>query len=357
MIKAGPDEKIYSAVKLATIVDSLAADGVSPTDALDGVHISKSAMSSPTTRVSLNQVIDCYRNAARLSRNPRFAYETGLRFHVSTYGMYGFAILSSMNFRRTMHYAVKYHELATPLADISFKEGAERGEWTIVPIPHPRVDALLYKFLVELQVGIHVSLHRDIMGASFVAHEIHVTYGSPDDARTYLEVFGCRVLFNQPANKLVFDASWLDGAPKLGNEITCSEILTLCDQLMEDLQLRIGIAGKVRELLLVKLMRPTGFDAIANDLHMTTRTLRRKLREENTSFRQLVDELRMHVAIKYLRDTDLTTEDIAHALGFSDAANFRHAFRRWTGVAPREFRSPPGALSTSDATPRPASSS
>jgi AraC-like DNA-binding protein len=66
--------------------------------------------------------------------------------------------------------------------------------------------------------------------------------------------------------------------------------------------------------------------------------LRRKLREEKTSFRNVVDELRMQMAIRYLRDTDLTVEDIAESLGFSDAANFRHAFRRWTNAAPGQFR-------------------
>ncbi len=338
MFKAGPDEKIYPVAKLATIVDSLGAEGISPTDALSGVHISKSALSSPATRVSLNQVIECYRNAARLTRNPRFAYQAGLRFHVSTYGMYGFAILCSMNFRQTMHFAVKYHQLATPLAEISFKEEGNRGVWTFVPIPHPRVDAPLYKFLVELSLGIYLSLHRDVMGPSFVAREIHVTYSPPDDAQTYPEAFGCEVLFSQSENKLVFDAGWLDGTPQLGNEITYSAVLKLCDELLEEMQLGIGLAGKVRELLLINLMRPTSFDAIARYLNMTTRTLRRKLHEENTSFRQLADELRMQVAIKYLRDTDLTIEDIAYALGFSDAANFRHAFRRWTKAGPIEYR-------------------
>jgi AraC-like DNA-binding protein len=72
---------------------------------------------------------------------------------------------------------------------------------------------------------------------------------------------------------------------------------------------------------------------------MSARTLRRKLREEDTSFRQLVDELRRDFALRYLRDTDLTVEEIAETLGFSDAANFRHAFRRWTNTAPYEFRS------------------
>jgi AraC-like DNA-binding protein len=237
-----------------------------------------------------------------------------------------------------MNFAVKYHQLATPLADVSFREASDRGVWTIVPIPHPRVDAGLYKFLVELQFGIHVSLHRDIMGSSFVPRELQVTYSPPDDAQTYAKAFGCEVRFGRSENEFVYDAAWLDAKPTLGNEITYSAILKLCDEELEDLHLRIGIVGKVREVLLVNLMRPTSFDAVARYLHMATRTLRRKLAGENTSFRKLVDELRMHVAIRYLRDTDLTIEEIAYSLGFSDAANFRHAFRRWTKRAPLEFR-------------------
>jgi AraC-like DNA-binding protein len=85
-------------------------------------------------------------------------------------------------------------------------------------------------------------------------------------------------------------------------------------------------------------MRPTSFSDIAGHLNMSARTLRRKLREENTSFRRLADDLRMQMAIKYLRDTDLTVKDIAEVLGFSEAANFRHAFRRWTKAAPHQFR-------------------
>jgi AraC-like DNA-binding protein len=71
---------------------------------------------------------------------------------------------------------------------------------------------------------------------------------------------------------------------------------------------------------------------------MSERTLRRKLQDEHTSFQKLLGELRMHVAIKYLRDTDLTPDEIADALGFSDAANFRRAFVRWTKETPHRFR-------------------
>jgi AraC-like DNA-binding protein len=86
------------------------------------------------------------------------------------------------------------------------------------------------------------------------------------------------------------------------------------------------------------LMRPKRFQDVAQNLSMSARTLRRKLREENSSFRQVVDELRRDVAIRYLRETDLPVKDIAESLGFSDAANFRQAFRRWTKAAPYEFK-------------------
>jgi AraC-like DNA-binding protein len=201
-----------------------------------------------------------------------------------------------------------------------------------------RVDARLYKFLVDMQLGIILSLHRDIMGPSFVARQFHVTYRSPADAPKYPELFGSPVLFGQSENRFLFDAAWLDGTPNLGNEISYATVLGLCDGLMEEFRLRIGLIGKVRQALIVNLMRAMSFDDVAKSLNMSARTLRRKLREENTSFRKLVDELRMDMAIKYLRDTSLTVEDIAEALGFSDAANFRHAFRRWTKAAPHEFR-------------------
>ena len=111
MIQIGPDEKLYPVVKIATVVRSLQAEGVAAKQALERVALSEADLISPATRVSLNQVIQCYRNAVRLSTVPNFAYRTGLRFHVSTYGMYGFAILSSMNFRQTMRFAEKYHQI------------------------------------------------------------------------------------------------------------------------------------------------------------------------------------------------------------------------------------------------------
>lgn len=332
------DDRVYPVAKVALILDALAATGVPKEDALKHLGLSKQAIISPATRVSLNQVIDCCCYAAEQSRDPYFAYRTGLQFHVSAYGMYCFAILSSVNYRRTMQFAVKYHQLAAPLTTMEFIESDGCGIWLLSPLSHARIDAHLLHFFVEMQFGIIVSLQRDIMGSEFFPREFQVTYAPSHDAQEYASVFGAPVLFGQSANRLLFDSSWLDGAPTLGNEITHSTIVGLCDAQIEEFQLARGLAGEVRRLFMKSPDQPIRFRDVAQSLNMSGRTLRRRLREENSSFRRVVDELRRDMAIRYLRETDLTVEDIAEGLGFSDATNFRQAFRRWTKATPHEFK-------------------
>jgi AraC-like DNA-binding protein len=334
----GPNEKVYPVTKVATIVERLISEGVPATEALAGVSLSLTQLNSPAARVSANQVLQSYDNAIRLSRDPQFAYNAGLKFHVSTYGMYGFALLSCPNFRDTMAFAMKYHGLAAPLAEIVFKEEGGAGIWTIVPKPYPRVDDRLYRFIVELQMAIHLSLHRDVMGASFGPSELHFTFARPRPENKGAPAFDCPVLYEQPENRLVFDAHWLDGRPNLGNAVTYAQLCQLCDQLTDELQLSAGMAGRVRSMILTDLVRQADFDSVAERLKMSPRSLRRRLQEEGTSFRELVDQVRAQVAIKYVRDTSLSIEDVTYALGFNDASAFRHAFRRWTGAAPYEFR-------------------
>jgi AraC-like DNA-binding protein len=181
------------------------------------------------------------------------------------------------------------------------------------------------------------------MGASFSPRELHVTYRAEAEVATYADIFGCLVLFNQPENSLLFDAAWLDAKPQYGNEVSYAAVVELCGELLQEIGLRVGIAGKVRQILMTNLLRPMRFEEVASRLGIGARTLRRDLRNANTSFRKLVDELHRSIAIKYLRDTNLRVEDVASLMGFSEAAAFRRAFRRWTNMMPHEFREVSGS--------------
>jgi hypothetical protein len=110
-----PSEKVYPVIKIAFVLDALAAEGMSIDGVLKQMRLSKDAIASSTTRVSLNQIIDCYDYAASRVRDPYFAYRTGLRAHLSAYGMYGFAILEQ-------------HELSPDLsAKMLGRQGAVRN--------------------------------------------------------------------------------------------------------------------------------------------------------------------------------------------------------------------------------------
>jgi AraC-like DNA-binding protein len=345
MVTPSPSVQVYPVVKVSMIVGLLAEKGIGVERALADTGISPDALHSPQARVSITQVIACYRNAMRLSRDPQFAYNAGLRFHLSTYGLYGFAMLSSPDFRDTLQFAVRYHRLATPLSEISTGEEADRAWWDVVPLAHPLVDVDLYRFMVELHFGTLTTLQRDFMGASFSPNQVQVTYGSAANTADYPAMFGCPVCFGQPRNLFLFDSAWLDRPAILGNPVVFPEIVALCDALVKELDGREGMAGKVRRALLARSCCSVSFEDIVGDLSLSPRTLRRRLREENTSFRKLLDELRAEMAIKYIRETDLSMDEIAAALGFSEPAAFRHAFRRWTKAAPSRFRELGSSLS------------
>jgi AraC-like DNA-binding protein len=176
------------------------------------------------------------------------------------------------------------------------------------------------------------------MGAAFVPDHVSLTYPEADDFRLPADLIGCPIRFSNGFNRIVFRSDWLDQAARLGNKTTYPMIVALCDELLEELKLRVGIAGEIRALLLRDIANPPTLAAVATLLDISDRSLRRQLRQQGISFRGLLDELRSHLALKYLRTTKLANEDIALALGFSDAANFRRAFRRWTQKSPSEIR-------------------
>jgi AraC-like DNA-binding protein len=227
--------------------------------------------------------------------------------------------------------------LAAPLTTIRFNEENGYASWTIEPNSLAAADPPLYRFITEMQIGIHVSLMRDIMGPAFAPDEIRLTYPAVGDAGFPREL-GCSVRFAEPANRIVFRSAWLEQEARLGNKTTYPSIVALCDDLLDDLTLRIGIAGKIRELLLTDIANPPTCSAAARLLGVNDRSLRRKLRQQGLSYRSLLDELRTQIALNYLRTTKLSNEDIALALGFSDAANFRRAFHRWTNKTPSDIR-------------------
>jgi hypothetical protein len=279
------------------VFDALLEQGFSAAETLRGVNLQPEEVHSPKTQISLNQLMTAYQNAARLSTDPHLPYRIGASIHVSTYRMYGYAILCCPDFRKAMDFAMSYHALAAPLANIVFREEGELATWSIEPIPNSAANRQLYRFITELQIGVHISLVRDIMGTTFLPEEVCLAYSPADDFGLTEELVGCSVRFLKPANQIVFKSRGLDQRPTLGNRTNHPAIVALCDDLLGDLTLRVGAAGQVRAILLRDIANPPTFGVIAELLDVNTRSLRRQLRHEGISFRELRDELRTQLAV------------------------------------------------------------
>ena len=122
------------------------------------------------------------------------------------------------------------------------------------------------------------------------------------------------------------------------NELTAKACERQCSALLARRRPRPGVAGQVRDQLVPLAGRRPGIEVVAANLHSSSRTLRRRLAREGTSFRSLAEEVTMGLAEEFLSNGTMTVEDVAVRLGYSEAASFTRAFARRHGIPPGEYR-------------------
>jgi AraC-like DNA-binding protein len=140
---------------------------------------------------------------------------------------------------------------------------------------------------------------------------VRVVYPPPDHAAAYSDLCQCPVLFNANVNELQIPAS------AMARQIACRDPINLelarraCESILNEAEKSGGFASLVHQALLRIPSHFPPIESIAAELGLSPRQLHRNLQEENTSYRKILDDIRMGLAIKYLRQTQITTEDIA----------------------------------------------
>jgi AraC-like DNA-binding protein len=331
------EQRVYSPQTIAAIVAELEGQGIDPTESLEGTGLAASQLNRHTTKVSYRQLDLVIRNALRLSGDPAMALRAGLRMHVTAYGMYGYALLSSATHAEAREFAAKYIRVVGPFCDFTVTPGETIVSVVFDPLHWPNPTEDLHRFAVEFALSAHLTATRDRLGPQFAFTRVLLDFAPPPHAEMYDRIFECPILFRQQACS--YEHVRNDSAAELADPRTHEMAREMCEQLLDEVNRTGGIAADIRRLLIEQPGRYPSIEAIAEKLEMYPRALRRKLEAEGTSYRDLLAEVRMRLAIEYLRKTHMTNEEIAGRLGYSDAANFRHAFIRWTGKSPSDFRS------------------
>lgn len=334
-------EPLYPPVKIDAVAQVLAGAGVPPAELLAGTGVDPARLQDPDHHTSSAQLYQVLRRALHLRPLPDLGRRIGARLHVTSYGLYGYALLCAPTLEAALERATRFHALANPLVPIRGVIDAEGVAWQF-PARHelllPDLDEPLYRLLIELRMATHHTLARDVMGPWCRPEFVGVAWPAPHDAGAWAATFDAPAQFGQPRCELRYPAAWLGRAPQLANAITAAQTSRECARLVEALDGGASVARRVYRELMRTPGRFPGIESIAAAMGMTGRTLRRHLVAEGTSYADLLTRVRRALAEDYLRGTRMSVDDIAAALAFSDGRSFRQAFQRWTGRSPSDFR-------------------
>jgi AraC-like DNA-binding protein len=325
------NQRLFAPYKLTTVIDAVAERGIRAEAVLDRTGLTLDEVRDPHTMTSIGQYLTACENIVAAGAGFGDAFTIGSRLHLSAYGMYGYALMCSPTMREFFDFAVRYQPLATPALRLGWRIEGDLAVWEFEEIYREVMSSELRTFLVRQQMKMTFTHIRDTAGADNLP--IRALFGLPNDAHWTQDEreLSCPCLYDQPAHELHYPIGILDQTPELGNRLTRAMLEETCERLIGQSTANSGFAGEVYQLLLLAPNRFPSMAAIAEQFGVHERTLRRRLADEDTSYADIVDDVRRKLALEYLQTTRMSVEDVAWKVGFSDAANLRRAIRRWTG--------------------------
>jgi AraC-like DNA-binding protein len=169
--------------------------------------------------------------------------------------------------------------------------------------------------------------------------KVYVTHAAPPYRADYEALFRVPVVFSSDKNALVLDQAWLTHKLQLQPRYVFGILSEHAEKLLKDLETSKTVRGRVESLLMPILHTgDISMDKIAETMAMSRQTLFRKLKAEGVTFEKVLDDLRQNLALHYLGGKKVSVNQTAYLVGFSEAAAFSRAFKRWTGKSPRDVR-------------------
>lgn len=283
-----------------------------------------------------------FREAARiLKRALRVWPDEPLGLHIGSrdpqlsFGVLASALTSCRSFGDALDIGLRHHQVSGSLMDVAI----ERSPNSIALRLRERFpEPALLPFLCEEVCASSFLIARATLGSALRPLRLELSYPAPPHVDAYRRLFGCPLVFDADANRLVFDAVLLERPLAAYDPAHLEAALALCRHQLAAAPSTRDVVQAVERLLGNASGQRRSMQQIAQHLHLSERSLRRHLTDAGTSFSQTRDRVLEQRARTLLKTTHRPIAAIAADLGFSDGREFRRAFQRWTGLAPRTWR-------------------
>lgn len=330
---------------LNQVAEILRSHQISVTQWLATENLTEKTLYDSRCVVDLNTYCRLVESAIELSKLPHLGLIVGAQLSINHHGALGFALLNCGTVREMLAFFHRYLVTRTPLFKLQIARESRVTEVFLdsfvvgQQILRPLTEVLVTTLVSTVQsVTSRVINSTDIKIAETAAIErINFAFTQPEYFEKYCQLFNCKVLFDQPRTSIVFRNELVDRQLRAVDQNSLLQAKQFCEQELSSVSAHASWRSKVLMQIISRPDQYPDIGVVSGALNISQRTLHRYLCSEGTHFKQIVDQTLASLAQQYLKEKTSTIKIVAYRLGYSDVANFRRAFKRWTGITPQQF--------------------
>lgn len=272
-------------------------------------------------------------SAAQLTGDQGIGMELGVRMRPTAHGFLGYALLSCTDLRQALQLSLRFMRIRQQQIGVEY---FSEGDFGIVKLKEKHDFGPVRHFFIE---GMLIGCARSaqyLVGDDQLAFELWLDYPEPD----YFERFRSQLpqlRFNMPDIRVMFTAQDLDRPLRMSDPIASEQAIRQCEAELASLTNSKALLDEVQQIIREAQQSPPPLEHVAQELCMSSRSLKRKLANFDTSYQQLVNDFRFSLAQQYLSAPRPNIEQIAHQLGYAEPASFTRAFKKWSGSTPSNW--------------------
>ena len=337
----GPIDRSFPCIpnEFARLILQIAAErGLSREAVLKNLHIPSQLIDTNGENLSIAQHESLLLRMIDVSNNEGgLGYELGLRIGLTTHSLMAYALLSQVTLGDAIRFGIEFSQVFVPVyrGELLIEDG-----YAVIDISMDMpIEESLYGYAYDLALASVWSGLRHLMGGAWIEAELWFNYPQPAYYANYKNRLPvCR--FDMGANQLCFPVAQLNKRIQTGDPVMAQLMIEKIklEQHAREQQTYSDITVLVRQGIVCGAQGYPDLENISAQLFMSSRTLKRKLQQKETSFQLLLDEVRLSDAMRMLKTSSRSIEDIATWMGFNEPASFTNAFRKWTGVTPSAWR-------------------
>ncbi|MFT5484606.1 MAG: AraC-like DNA-binding protein [Halieaceae bacterium] len=317
------------------------ANGVDCCPLLDRAGIDPAVLNDNNKRISGTAMERLVVLLVAASEDPCLGLHSSRFVEPATYSVLGYISMNCSTLREVLAKIPIYEKI---VGDMGVSSTDSLGDRVLLRWQCQFQDPIAKRHEVETVIASWNAYTRNFLHveASY-ADGIWFEHSEPDDPSLlaeYADIFACEVLFNQPASGILMRQTVLDEPLPQANQILLHSLLDHATQMLANIDRNQPLATQVKNLLRLMLVEHSPSSTlIAEKLGMSGRTLQRKLQEEGLAYKDVLNELRLELALHYLKNSQLSLDNIANKLGYAESRSFYRSFKQWTGHTAGSYRS------------------